>query len=120
MIPLKCQTCIAPVHYKGRSLMQRLTSPFDGVRSRGKAAPGTGTPLRIKSLDEENLEFLAEPQAEPRKKVQRAVRCWRISTTAARAVVLNSSWAEDDVRSDLRTGVLEFPIQEARDRGKRT
>ena len=63
MIPLKCQTCIAPVHYKGRSLLQRLTAPFEGVRSRGRAEKGTDTPLRIKAADEGNLEFLAEPQA---------------------------------------------------------
>mmetsp|Transcript_13334 Transcript_13334/g.25097 ORF Transcript_13334/g.25097 Transcript_13334/m.25097 type:complete len:376 (+) Transcript_13334:57-1184(+) len=62
MIPSRCQTCVVPILYKGRSFMARLLSPFAGVRSRGKAEPGTNLPLRIKSADEENMEFLAEPQ----------------------------------------------------------
>lgn len=62
MIPARCQTCIVPILYKGRSFTQRLFSPFDGVRSRGTPAPGTNLPLRIKSSDEGNMEFLAEPQ----------------------------------------------------------
>ncbi|CAK9005000.1 unnamed protein product [Durusdinium trenchii] len=62
MIPARCQTCIVPVLYKGRSFLQRVTAPFEGVRSRGKPQAGSSTPLRIKSADEGNLEFLSEPQ----------------------------------------------------------
>eukprot|EP00434_Breviolum_minutum_P003712 symbB.v1.2.003267.t1/scaffold117.1/size318901/6 len=62
MIPARCQTCIVPVLYKGRSFLQRFTAPFDGVRSRGKSTEGSTPPLRIKSADEGNLDFLAEPQ----------------------------------------------------------
>lgn len=62
MIPARCQTCIVPVLYKGRSFLQRMTAPFDGVRSRGKSTDNATPPLRIKSADEGNLDFLAEPQ----------------------------------------------------------
>lgn len=62
MIPARCQTCIVPVLYKGRSFLQRLTAPFDGVRSRGRSTDSATPPLRIKSADEGNLDFLAEPQ----------------------------------------------------------
>jgi len=62
MIPARCQTCVAPVFFKGRSLLARLTSPREGLRSRGRPEPGTSSPLRVKAADEAALVFLSEPQ----------------------------------------------------------
>eukprot|EP00931_Biecheleriopsis_adriatica_P079738 TRINITY_DN53092_c0_g1_i1.p1 TRINITY_DN53092_c0_g1~~TRINITY_DN53092_c0_g1_i1.p1 ORF type:complete len:393 (-),score=78.07 TRINITY_DN53092_c0_g1_i1:30-1208(-) len=62
MIPARCQTCIAPIAYKGRSTLEKLFNPKDGLRSRGRPEPGTARPIRVKATDEQTLLFLAEPQ----------------------------------------------------------
>eukprot|EP00930_Biecheleria_cincta_P083420 TRINITY_DN7299_c1_g1_i1.p1 TRINITY_DN7299_c1_g1~~TRINITY_DN7299_c1_g1_i1.p1 ORF type:complete len:412 (+),score=84.66 TRINITY_DN7299_c1_g1_i1:121-1356(+) len=62
MIPLRCQTCIAPVYYKGRSGAAKFMVTGDGLRSRGRPVEGSESPLRVKSADEALLRFLAEPQ----------------------------------------------------------
>lgn len=62
MIPARCQTCIAPIEYKGRSPFAKLFFPKDGLRSRGQPQPGTSLPLRIKAGDASSFKFLAPPQ----------------------------------------------------------
>lgn len=62
MIPRRCQTCVAPIAYRGRGMLSRIFAPREGVRSRGRPEPGSASPLRVRAEDESFLEFLAEPQ----------------------------------------------------------
>lgn len=62
MIPARCQTCVAPIRYRGRSGWSRLASWGEGLRSRGHPEPGSSSPLRVRAADEATLEFLSEPE----------------------------------------------------------
>eukprot|EP00929_Paragymnodinium_shiwhaense_P014975 TRINITY_DN122990_c0_g1_i1.p1 TRINITY_DN122990_c0_g1~~TRINITY_DN122990_c0_g1_i1.p1 ORF type:complete len:402 (-),score=97.01 TRINITY_DN122990_c0_g1_i1:91-1296(-) len=59
MIPSRSQTFIAPVKYTEHRIMDFAKKR--GVLSRGKAAPGTLQPLRLRGSTKD-LIFLAEPQ----------------------------------------------------------
>mmetsp|Transcript_27186 Transcript_27186/g.63271 ORF Transcript_27186/g.63271 Transcript_27186/m.63271 type:complete len:396 (+) Transcript_27186:95-1282(+) len=62
MIPERCQTLIAPIKYKGRSAMDRLTKPVQGLRSRGRPSPGSAITLRVPAESPGWFDVLSEPQ----------------------------------------------------------
>eukprot|EP00931_Biecheleriopsis_adriatica_P090615 TRINITY_DN64579_c0_g1_i1.p1 TRINITY_DN64579_c0_g1~~TRINITY_DN64579_c0_g1_i1.p1 ORF type:complete len:412 (-),score=84.26 TRINITY_DN64579_c0_g1_i1:48-1283(-) len=59
IIPARTQTRIAPVRYRNHRV--KYGAAKRGVLSRGKAAPGTLQPLRLRSKTKD-LVFLSEPQ----------------------------------------------------------